>query len=161
VATSPPTAEDKKALMAYMLSGHQAINGQLRGEPQKYAKTSKETVDARIAALDRMARGGKLVREQTLFRGTDLQYLGDVKVGTVYRDKGFMSTSRSEKVTESFRGNAVIRIRATKGTRVIDVGHHTGVHDEQEMILSRNAGLRVTKVTKSGVMTIIDVTVTK
>jgi hypothetical protein len=166
VAVGKLTAAEEDVIDDYSGMGYASINGQARGivpfiNPRMaHLHPDPAKVAAQIATLDGAIAKGKLTVAKTLYRGTQLSVLGDLAVGTVFRDSGFLSTSRSKSVTNNFGHGALLRIKAPKGTRASDVTHHSGGH-EQEILLGRNTGLRITKVTQEGGRTVIDVTVVK
>lgn len=73
-------------------------------------------------------------------------------IGRTFVDKGFMSTSTSSAIGESFGGTqpVVMRISAKKSTRGIDLNKVRGLYRnntyEREVLLARNTRYKVTKI---------------
>jgi hypothetical protein len=112
-----------------------------------------------VPYLDSLISRNVLSEDQNLFRWTKSSLLKDVQVGSVMRDKAYLSTSRSATVT-SHLGDVVIKIRAPKGTKGVDVNkysQHTRYSWEQEILLPRNVGLKVTKIWREGSIKVFEV----
>jgi hypothetical protein len=156
------TAE-RFAVDDYSTTHYSDMNNVARGKfvnPKYQAQI--DAAKERIALVDAAIAKGTLARPATLYRGTNVDVLGGKlpAVGTTFSDKGFLSTSTSRGVAQSFQsasgGGVVLRIAAPRGARAVDVSHVSGGL-EHEVLLPRNAKLRVTGVSASGGQTTIDV----
>jgi hypothetical protein len=154
------TPGEREAVDDYSGLGFRYVNGRSRGVVIAGGRRDMAAVDRQIAALDAAVAKGKLAGTTTLYRGTDMKVLGDIEVGSVFRDKGFLSTSRSQGEARSFDHGAMLKITAPKGTRAADVSHHTGGF-EKEILLGRNTNLKVTSITSEGGRPVINVTVVR
>lgn len=165
VATTPLTKDERSALDGYSGTYYREINETLRGG-SPWTDLTPAQLKAEIAHLDASINKGTLAAETTLYRGTSPAALGGglPAVGSTLSDKGFLSTSRSEKIAGAFAnmstGGVMLKITAPRGTKASDVSHHTGGR-EQELLLGRNAKLRVTGVSTSGGRTVVSVTVVR
>ena len=84
-------------------------------------------------------------------------HISKLKVGDIYQDKGFLSTSKSKKGLDSVISSGyeaglepehILHISIPKGHPFIDVNRHLGNHyhkDQDEILLQRN-----TKLLKTG-----------
>jgi hypothetical protein len=147
------------AMTRYEASWYGPMNQYLRngyGE-EKYGRAA----EAMSAALGR----ARLDRDTIVYRGVgDIYNMlggepGD-KIGHVFREKGFLSTSLSRAIAQEFAStstathlNAVMRIRVPQGTRA---AYYTkkkaGISSylERELVIGAGAKLRITGVRKGG-----------
>jgi hypothetical protein len=150
VAGTELASGERHAIYDYSGFGYLSINRSLRGEVASDAEIRQQ-----VAALDKAIGKGTLTAETTLYRGTSMRFLGDVKPGSVMSDPAFLSTARTAAAADYFGSNAMIRITAPRGTRAADVSHHAGGH-EKEILLGRGTKLRVTSVGTEGGRTVIN-----
>jgi len=120
----------------------------------------------RVKDADAMCAMGVVKERVGVYRGAILpqEMVDSLKVGTSFVDKGFQSTdvdkSSAEFYAESRKsagaeGTGVIfRMTLNKGLNAVDVSYG-------EVVVQRNATMTVTKKSKSGDWTIIDVEVSK
>lgn len=155
------SAPEKKSFQEYTGGYADAINSRLRnGEPLADLSKSVERIDEAI---------GKFATpdEMTVYRGagrkewaTGLEN-GEIKAGSVIRDKAYSSTSLSEKVASQAEfGPVVLKIKLPKGTNaapLMDKKVSVFGNDQQELLLPRDSGFKVTKITKDEGRTIVDV----
>ncbi len=87
--------------------------------------------------------------ECTVFRGVDNDVMKNVKIGDVYIDKGFMSTSFNLSVSRDFAGEqgSLLKIRIKHGTKALYADPISDL-DQKEVILARNSKLKVTAIRK-------------
>jgi hypothetical protein len=145
--------QQRFAVDDYSGTAYADVNSVLRGKfskDPKYADRVTAAMDA-TKLLNAAMSKGTLTKDATLYRGTGLDMLGGKApaVGSILRDKAFLSTSRSEDVAAGafFRG-VMMKIEAPRGTRAVDVSHVSGGH-EKEILLPRNTKLKVTSVSTS------------
>ena len=120
----------------------------------------------RVKDADAMCAMGVIKERVGVYRGAILpqDMVGSLKVGTSFVDKGFQSTDVSKSsakfYAESRKGDGaegeqvLFRMTLNKGLNAVDVGYG-------EVAVQRNATMTVTKKSKSGDWTIIDVEVSK
>jgi len=165
------------ALDEYQGSAYEFINGLLRGNISP--ATLRDLSDTRLnqGALEKMIarmtkamnKIGGLPRAATLYRapGADIaKLLTGMSKGTVFQDKGFVSTTFSKK-TSAFDFKTmptVLRIHAPKGTKGITMhkgwgeGRSYGYRSEKEIVLKAGTKYKITGKTKGkNGQTIIDV----
>jgi len=120
----------------------------------------------RVKDADAMCAMGVVKERVGVYRGAVLpqDMVDSLKVGTSFVDKGFQSVDVSKSSAEFYaetrksggsEGTGVIfRMTLNKGLNAVDVGYG-------EIAVQRNATMTVTKKSKSGDWTIIDVEVSK
>lgn len=64
-------------------------------------------------------------------------------VGTIVRDKGFMSTSISGEGADAFTRHARITIKVPKGSKGLYLDINSGYRWQAELVLNENTGLRI------------------
>lgn len=161
---------EKQAVDDYSTIHYSDINNALRRPartdvPESYKKINEQTrreALERAAVLDGALAKGSLARDVTVYRGTTLSAYGGSPpaVGSTLVDRGFLSTSTSRGVAESFSHDAVLEIRAKKGAPAVDVSHVAG-GAESEVLLNRGAGLKVRGVRQEGGRTVIEADLVK
>jgi cell division septum initiation protein DivIVA len=133
-----------RALYGYSGGDFNWANPRLRGGPMPYGTDDAQLADTdeQIAAMRRAFKAAPaLKRPVEVWRGVaDPEAMfGPVgsKVGKVFRDKAFTSTSTSQARAGHF-GQAQIRIRVPAGAKVIALGR-----EEMELLLRDGARFRV------------------
>lgn len=134
--------EEKKGFLTY--SGHEysSINAILRGnEPHgKYEKT--------IADIDRGFAKYRAPYDMKVLRGSASgPFLDGLKVGDVYVDKAYVSTTIDRDIGENFGGGEVVfQIHVPRGAYVAPIPSH--YEEEREFLLPRNTKMRVLEIEK-------------
>ena len=159
------TTSEKNEIEGYTGSGYVAINGVLRGKVNP-------TPEAKLAYLEEAKQVSsalskfELIDNITVFRGVNLDAFGLMSgdkifsaetekgmkalVGTTFVDKGFMSTSAVKSAAFNSK-DARISINVPKGkgrgawVKPLSIYSH-----ENEFLLQKGSGLKITKVEKVG-----------
>jgi len=158
--TSPPSSEG--VVYKYSDEAYTAVNGDLRRGISELAGPQGEIQ----AGLDAMFKkpGATLQQDARLYRGigendpifTQLR-AGTLRAGTVFEDKGFMSTSVGTSApinffSGSYQGDPVVlRIRAKKGKRAVHIDSLSANKGEGETLLPRGSKIRVKGVSQGTV----------
>lgn len=120
----------------------------------------------RVKDADKLCAAGEVKKEVGVYRGAVLpkEMVDGLKQGTSFTDKGFQSTDISRGSAEFYAGLrlengasgqlTLFRMTLKPGLNAVDVGYG-------EIVLQRNATMKVTGKSKSGKYTIVDVEVTK
>jgi len=120
----------------------------------------------RVKDADALCAMGVVKERVGVYRGAILpqEMVDSLKVGTSFVDKGFQSTDVDKKSAEFYAGSrksagaegtgVIFRMTLNKGLNAVDVGYG-------EIAVQRNATMTITKKSKSGNWTIIDVEVSK
>jgi len=170
VGDLPKNADGRNStvLAAYYVSkyislGYRAMNDYLRGgNPDDWANDFRQTFDQETgAATDRLVKefdqlALPMPKDTFVYRGLGMAQDRQIKVGDVYEDDAFMSTSASRGVANDFRSDwteesvkytypVVMKIRLPKGYKAIVPGLR-GVRDEQEVLLRPKSKLRVVEI---------------
>lgn len=142
------TKPQRTAVYQYTGSAYGPMNSKLRGQPSYGDYDTGTLIKNMDAALEKSTVGKDVVVGRRLSLHKELQHLLDTHpeklVGTVYTDKGFMSTTSSSfGVTGSTIALAISVKKEAKGLYVDSISQFKG---EQELILPRDSKFLVTKV---------------
>lgn len=135
------TVEERQVVQKYTGSWADSINGKLRGNSSLgYDEHSVEVMDRALAK-------GSVPEDFLVHRGFDYSKMeqamekGTLTPGSVFHDKGFVSTSVNSQ--SAFRGNIRIRARVPQGSQGAYVNHISGHPNELEFILPRGSSFRI------------------
>lgn len=142
---------EKIAIGEYGTGEHyRAVNGALRtgNAPNEYRQKIIKGLDSAIESAP------EFKRDMPLYRGVEnTKFIGNLKPGAVFSDKGFVSASSNLSVAEGFTTSSggIIKIVNTKGIKAASVtasGKATfkGEKSENEYILARSTKFKVKKV---------------
>lgn len=142
------TPTEKAALEWYSEQGFHEINSRLR----RGDDSNKTTVKA----IDEAIEKSTLSESKTLYRGVSREALkgmlgkGEgIKVGDVFEDKSFLSTSTNYGVAKSFGSSGVVLSITTKaGQKGIDMKDISSNPNENEVLLPREQKLSITGLSK-------------
>lgn len=134
--TAPATADELSALEDYAGNEYLAINSHLRGE----FRTPDANVKRSVRQLDSLISKSTISEPVRVYRGIAAR-VQDVRVGEVFGDKGFVSTSMNADVARQFAEGLLLRINVPAGTNAV---HVPG--DESELLLPRGSRFKVTGV---------------
>lgn len=131
----PPSEKELFALHQYTREYHLEMNDYLRkGKLREFDKHTKKDVELLLGLLDRSS----LNEDVTAYRGVyDPADLGDLQVGSVLTDKGFVSFTEDERVANEFAwqipvdvkygfkpgrktGGVIIETKLPKGSKALD-----------------------------------------
>lgn len=141
------TFEEKEAVAGYTSSLYSVINGALR-----YHEDVDDSVQVAIERLDSAIDKSSITEAITVYRGVGEDYAAElqrraIEIGDILSDAGFLSTSKREKVARRFLGimggGLLFKIRIPKGRKGLSAGPYSKYSDEEEILLPRDAELRV------------------
>lgn len=142
---------DKKVLDYYVMdAGAYDVNYVLRNEDSSKTENDKRA----IKDLDNAINKSLLNRDVETYRYiSDEHVFNDIKVGDIYEDKGFMSTTYNPKTDrennfQDYKVKAIIK--AKEGTKALDV---SSIYDKQakegqkesEIIFARDTKMKLVK----------------
>lgn len=137
------------AIKTYTKGNYNAINGYLRGWKSEISKENQEVADNLDAFLK---KSPKVTAES--YRGMTLEQdeynkLLELKKGSAYLDKGYMSTSFNETVAKDFEGDypfiAHITIEGKSGTLI---EHFSDAKKEHEILFGRETNFLIKSIKK-------------
>ena len=138
--------EQIEALIKYTGDDYVNINNSLRGL-DTLSPENQTTVEAMKSALDNSA----LPQDMTLYRGTSTEVLGSLQnlsvdelIGKTFTEQGFMSTSTSNVIAESFSGNMKMTIEASKGAQALDISSISQYTTEAEVLFNAGQEMLIT-----------------
>jgi phosphatidylserine decarboxylase len=149
----------RSSLKRYCGNAYEYINNYLRYGKQN--TTDNEVVINHIKRLDAIFKVSKLEQNIKVWRGIDLEKMQDLsftdkKVGDVFIDKGYSSTSRSSNPKDwnfDQKKNFIkLEINVPKGYPAIDINQHkihdedTILKDEREILLNRRTKYKITGI---------------
>lgn len=139
------TANEKSTLASYSGDDFLRLNKALREDDDS---------DPAIARLDSAIGKGSIAEGTTLYRGMTREAAkklfegGTITKGADISDKAFASTSKSQgEASARGMGGVVIKIVAGKNAKGLDMTEHSDNKTEQEVLLPRNAKMKVTGIT--------------
>jgi hypothetical protein len=140
--TTPMSPEQQAAAKYYTGPGYAPLNLALRKD-----RTMPSEVDFRRKHLDRLLANSVTTKDATVYRGIQ-SYPGFpsyMAPGTVYSDKGYMSTAVAPEPPEDYQGDTMFQIRVPKGTNALDLNAYALSHhpNERELLLPHGTQLRV------------------
>jgi hypothetical protein len=144
------TPEEFQAVKSYGREDYAVLNSYLRNDPgkmpEKYSNLTKN-IDSAISKQD------PLPADTVVYRG--LSYKGafgnkkpNELIGSVIEDKGFMSTSMSKEVSDTF-GSTTLKITVPAGAKGLDMASNLGTVSskiEKEILLPRGTRFQITSV---------------
>lgn len=133
----------KHAWGFYTGSGYRGLNAWLRGIPpyQNFYTGPLDTLKTYSKQLSQSMRA--VDKQFTVFRGSNAK-LSDFKVGNLWSDKGFTSTSINP--AGGFGGNVRFKIICPPGTKGMYIGRKSSHPGENEFLLDKNTQFRVLEV---------------
>ncbi len=140
------TSKEKTYLSSYSGDDFFRLNKELR---------SGDSDDPAVKLLDSAIAKGSVPAGTTLYRGMSIEAAkklfpdGNIEVGQTVSDKGFMSTSKSANVAQSWgMGGVVLKINAKNGAKGLDLDGIARAGLEKEVLLPRDARVTVTRISK-------------
>ncbi len=160
MSSPPPSDAAVNSYTGYMYAN---INGPLRSGEEEDMVPDARSVQRELDALFRKP-GARLQSDALLYRGvgsrdpilTQLR-AGTLRAGTVFADKGFMSTTVDKERALNFASGGlgdrvVLRVRAKRGKRAVHVEEASQHRIERETLLPRDSKIRV-KGIRTGTIT--------
>ena len=146
------------------------INAALRGDEEgsqifEDAHEHAAQLDS-IIARDTVKFNGYLYRGTTTFALQDALNGQDLKVGTMIKDKGYVSATKDKRIAEAFsrtfggeNAPVIMRINSLVQIHAIDMNRYHPVYPNQkEVVLPRNSGFRVDGISRKNGAVILEVT---
>lgn len=125
------------------------INDSLRGIDTATPESTKI-----IESLDKTLSNAALPDNMTLYRGTSLDALGDLKnvaldsvddlIGKPFTESAYMSTSTLDSVAKGFTKDLHITIEASKGVQALDISSISRCPWEMEYLFARGQEMVIT-----------------
>ena len=160
------TDEDKEAVQAYYQGAAYDVNADLRRgmniSENPLAKDLSAVINKNQAkkefTVHRKVTSREIQLRNSLYAENPEYAIPDFKPGDIYTEKGFSSTSKSNKLdrfnldSDAFEGDTELVIKVPKGAKALDVqpmadkALTTGYSSEQEVILQAGSEFKVTKV---------------
>lgn len=150
--TAPTTAQ-RDAISTYARSGYVEMNQHLR-----FGNFARDKTKAKISALQDFLDNSTVENTIYLQRGINKPALDKIFggdswrkdessiVGSVFTDKGFVSTTPFE--SGGFGGDVVMYIKAPKGTKGAYIKDFAAAENEKEFLLQSNTSFAVRNVVK-------------
>lgn len=137
------TWQESLGLKSYVGSGYTGMNANLRD-------ANNPTLSTEAKAFAGFLERARIPEEVTLYRGVrgDFgKHVASTTVeGSVFRDRGFLSTSTNEKFSEKWAADGIrLKIRVPKGSKGAAVSHIGGNHSESEVVFQHGSKMVVTK----------------
>lgn len=135
------TTAEKDAVRFYKGSGYEDMNHALRygQELEHYQQTALDNLNSMFAKT-------RLEKDLMTYRGTgNGSWSEKLKVGSIFEERGVMSTSISKGVADNFGRKVQFRIRVPAGSRAVYADMIPGVPNggERELLLPPGTKLRI------------------
>lgn len=148
------TSDEKEALQYYCEDGYSEVNDYLNDKFEGYESTQDF-----VKQIDNIVSKYELKEDVVTFRKTGKQFYDNYKVGDVFQEKMFYSTSLkkniADNVSEYHSDPITAEIRVPKGTKSIYIGDNNKYEFEAELLLNRGLSYKV--IEKSGDNLILEV----
>lgn len=145
------TSDEKDAMYEYAMGGYQDVNDFLNGKFEGYENT-KDFVNQIDNAMSKYLLNKDIIS----YRGTNGKYYEDYKVGDIFSEKMYYSTSLNKNIAQGFaddKDNAIIaEIRVPKGTKSIYIGDNTEYEFEAELLLGRDLSYKVIEKSEKNIV---------
>lgn len=136
VSQLPP--QEYEALQRYTGSSYKYINRGLRkGEVSSLSASDVSTINGLDKAFEN-AKG--LSKDEVVSRGVNANMESLLTPGTIFQDKGFVSTTIREGSSFGLLTMKIIAPKGTKGIYVEGLSLHAG---EKELLLNRNSKFKI------------------
>lgn len=142
---SSPSLSDGEisALSFYKEEGYSDINSALRNGEEYDSNT--------IDAIDSAISKSELTRDAVLYRGMNPDLIDYMNEGEVFKDAGYVSTTKNPSTAEDFGiqfgRNIMMEIHAPKGTNALHLDLAIeAARDEKEFLLPRNSSFRIRSI---------------
>ena len=148
-----PTTTQRDAISTYARSGYVEMNEHLR-----FGSFARDKTKTEISALQDFLGGSSVKDTIYLQRGINKPALDKIFggdgwrkdessiIGSVFTDKGFVSTTPFE--SGGFGGDVVMYIKAPKGTKGAYIKNFAAAENEKEFLLQSNTSFAVRNVVK-------------
>lgn len=140
----------EKSFDAY-IANSDYINMRLRTGYKTGVKDLDKAIAGDIRNFDAAMKAAPGLPRMTLYRGMFVadaeKFVNGGKIGSLIRDKGFVSTSHSNYLNAfKLDANVLLKIHVPKGSRGINFGVRNP--REREIVLDRGSAFRITKAVK-------------
>lgn len=139
---------EKEAVTTYTKGNYTQINTYLRGQ----RKTISEENEKVITELDSFIKKAPKVEDDS-YRGmsfsekSDFENFVNMKKGSIFTDKGFLSTSYDKNVAQTFTNIDPYRVIITiKGKNGVYIEHLSDMKKEKEIIFGKDSSFKVSKI---------------
>ncbi len=135
--------EIEEAINSYIGDGFADINEMLKSEELE----DNATLNAISENIDKLMDKFKLDDDIVLYRGTEKKHYINRPIGSDFREKVYYSTSYKKEIAKYFANagqdmtgddGMLLEIRVPKNTKCIYIGENNKIHDEGEILLSKN-----------------------
>jgi hypothetical protein len=136
---------EQDALLSYTRSGYYEINRCLRIN----LGCDSETTMQRIQHLTEAMKRARLPVDTIVYRQAGERWAANLEVGTVFKDKGFTSTTIAANQAHGmsdYRQHVFVTIKVPKGSSAMYLGDKSDVPSEKEVLLAAGSRFKVTKI---------------
>jgi hypothetical protein len=128
------------------------MNNYLRGIDKKASKTTK----ANIKRVDAAFKSFKNPKQTTVWRGLSTDGFkaglqGDLKVGSTYKDKGYMSATFDKEIAKKYAAGVILQITLPKGKSTgAYIGNISSWKIEKEYLIKHGSSFKITAIDDLG-----------
>lgn len=145
--------KEKDHLEGYCHLKYESINSFLRGQEDNFLDMTKPQIENYIESLDKISGQSMLKQNTKLFRGTDMTYFEDMKVGDTFESKSYFSTSTSciealNFISDEEKDPCLLEINAPEGSKGFFVAPVSRYKDEKEFLLPKENKYKILSIEK-------------
>lgn len=145
--------KEKDHLEGYCDLKYESINSYLRGQEDNFLDMTKPQIENYIESLDKISSQSMLTQNTKLFRGTDMTYFEDMKVGDTFESKSYFSTSTSciealNFLSDEEKDPCLLEINAPEGSKGFFVAPVSRYKDEKEFLLPKENKYKILSIEK-------------
>ena len=145
--------KEKDHLEGYCHLKYASINSYLRGQEDNFLDMTKPQIENYIESLDKISGQSMLTQNTKLFRGTDMTYFEDMKVGDTFESKSYFSTSTSciealNFISDEEKDPCLLEINAPEGSKGFFVAPVSRYKDEKEFLLPKENKYKILSIEK-------------
>lgn len=145
--------KEKDHLEGYCHLKYASLNSFLRGQEDNFLDMTKSQIENHIESLDKISSQSMLTQNTKLFRGTDMTYFEDMKVGDTFESKSYFSTSTSciealNFLSDEEKDPCLLEINAPEGSKGFFVAPVSRYKDEKEFLLPKENKYKILSIEK-------------
>jgi hypothetical protein len=149
------SGSQEEALDDYTSSGYATVNTELRnykGDLHSVKQDDGSAVSDQIKRLDSAIKKSASKQPIMVYRGMHHPHPERIKVGTTFRDWGFISTTTDRSVADGFGPNVLMQLPLPAGQHALSIDNNGGGAQggaEDEILLPRGQAFYTTNVIKT------------
>lgn len=138
--------KEQDAVMMYTdPTGYKAINGFLRNDKLE----TREQLSSVIANLDSLLAKSTMPSDTIVYRGLEWDMGETAKVGDVWQDLAYQSSSLKAKMATNKKTKSILKIELPQGTQAVYIANMGMPRSEAEVLLPRGTRIIVKSIERN------------